>query len=110
MNATLTVIFLLLSSKGTFLYNSNNSWFVIMLLFLAVGFKTKRYTYYDLRVISYFGLVYVLIMLFRYIFLNTLPVRYFLTDIVFFTKYLFVSYLYIALLKDKAMLYIGKYI
>lgn len=110
MNAVLTVILLLLSSKGTWLYGSNPSWFVIMFLFIAVGFKTKRFTYRDLSYIGYFSLTYLCIMTFRYMFLNSLPVRYLLTDIIFFTKYIFVSYLYVALLKDKAMYYIGKYI
>ena len=110
MNAVLTVILLLLSSKGTWLYGSNNAWFVIMFFFLAVGFKTKRFTYRDLHYISYFALIYLLIMIFRYVFLNSLPFRYLLTDVVFFTKYLFVSYLYVALLKEKTTIYLAKYI
>lgn len=110
MNGVLTVIFLLLSSKGTWLYGSNMAWIVITVLFLTVGLKTKRYTYYDLRVIGYFALLYMILMSFRYVFLNTLPLRYLLTDIVFFSKYMLVTFLYVAMLKEQTMLYIVKYI
>ncbi len=110
MNNAITIIFLLLASKGSFLYVSNISWFVILFLYVVIGLHYKRFTYYDLRVIGNFSLVFLSLMVFRYFFLNDLAFRYLLTDVLFLVKYMYVCFLYCALLKEQSMIYLVKVI
>jgi hypothetical protein len=49
-------------------------------------------------------------MVFRYYFLNDLPLRYLLTDVLFLVKYMYVCFLYCALLKEQSMIYLVKVI
>lgn len=110
MNNVITIIFLLLASKGSFLYTSNASWFIILFLYIGIGLHYKRFTYYDLRVIGNFSLVFLSLMVFRYYFLNDLPLRYLITDVLFLIKYMFVCFLFFALLKEQTMIYLVKVI
>jgi hypothetical protein len=101
---------MLLSDKATFLDDMNICWFIIDAVFLWVGFHNRRFYKSDFILFGKFALIYIGFCSFRSFFLIHLPVRFFISDIVFLFKYIFTSFLFCAILKEKAIPYVAKVI
>ncbi len=105
-----TLVFVLLSDKATFLDDMNICWFIIDGLFLWIGLHMGRFTKGDLKLFSWFALGFVAFCAFRSFFFIHLPLRYWLADIIFLFKYIFTSFLFCVILKEKALYYLSKVI
>ncbi|MDP9048896.1 MAG: hypothetical protein M3N14_12225, partial [Bacteroidota bacterium] len=106
----ITVLFILLSAKGSFLYFANVWWFAIDGVIIWVGLEKGRFTKSDLKLLVTFSAVYVGFCTFRSLFLVHLPLSFWISDVVFLFKFILTSFLYCAVLKDKAIHYLTKVI
>jgi hypothetical protein len=105
-----TFIFLLLSANGTFVPFYNINWFLIDFIFIWIGIEHGRFDKKDLRVGVGFGIGFIAYCTLRSLFWIDLPLRYYVSDIVYLFKYILPSILFCALLKDKAIHYLSKVI
>ena len=105
-----TLLFVILSAKASFIDASNICWFLIDIIILWVGFEKGRFRKSDLRLFFNFSLVYIGFCTLRSIFLTQLPLSYWISDMVFLFKYVFTSFLFCAVLKEKAIYYLTKVI
>ncbi len=104
----ITVLFMLLSSRGSFFYFSNIWWILIDLIIIGVGLDKGRFTKSDVKFFINFSLIYIGFCTLRSLFLVHLPINFWISDIVFLFKFIFTSFLYCAVLKDKAVDYLIK--
>ena len=105
-----TLLFVILSAKASFLDLTNMCWVAIDIIFLWVGFEKARLTKSDFTLFGKFLLIYIAFCSFRSFFLVHLPISFYVNDIIFLFKYIFTSFLFCAVLKDKAIYYSVKVI
>ncbi|MES2375624.1 MAG: hypothetical protein V4553_03550 [Bacteroidota bacterium] len=105
-----TLIFVLLSANGTFLPFSNINWFIVEFIFLWIGIEYDQFNKRDIRLFVKFAAIYLTYCTFRSTFLTHLPISFFISDVIFLFKYILPSFLFCALLKDKALYYLSKVI
>jgi len=106
----ITLLFILLSAKGTFIFFANIFWLIIDLVFIWVGLEKNRFDKKDVKLFFNFFFLYAGFCTFRWLFLIDLPARFWISDMVFFFKFIFTSFLYCAVLKDKALYYLTRVI
>jgi hypothetical protein len=94
--------FLIISSKATFLFHFDIFWFIFILFALTYGFVQKRIYSKDLYIFAGFGIAYISYVLFRNFVFNKLPFPFLLSDIFFLFKFIFLSYVFCAVLKQNA--------
>ncbi|MCC8426194.1 hypothetical protein [Mucilaginibacter sp. UR6-11] len=105
-----TFLFILLSANGTFVSFFNIDWFIIEFIFIWIGIEYDRFNKRDIRLFGKFALIYIGYCSFRSLFLVHLPLNYFVSDIIYLFKYILPSFLFCALLKDRALYYLSKVI
>jgi hypothetical protein len=105
-----TLIFIILSANGTFLPFSNINWFIVEFIFIWIGIEYDRFSKADIRLFVKFGAIYIAYCTARLVFFTHLPMNYYISDIIYLFKYILPSFLYCALLKDKALYYISRVI
>jgi len=105
-----TLLFIILSGKAAFFDQLNICWFLIDGVILWVGFANGRFRKGDIRLFLKFSVIYIAFCTFRSILLTQLPLSYWVSDIVFLFKFILTSFLYCALLKEKAIYYLNKVI
>jgi len=105
-----TYLFLLISSKGSFLYFSNVYWFGTDLLLLWVGLDKGRFVKSDLKLFLAFSTLYIAFCTLRSVFLTHLSVGFWVSDIEFLLKFILAGFLYCAVLKEKAVYYLTRVI
>lgn len=110
MNYFATLVFLLLSANGTFLPFFNIDWFLVDVLFIWIGLAYNRFDKRDLRFGASFMLMYICYCSFRSYFFNNLPIRFYISDIIYLFKYILPSLIFCALLKEKAIDYLSRVI
>ena len=110
MNYFATLVFLLLSANGTFLPFFNIDWFLVDVLFIWIGLAYNRFDKRDLRFGAAFMLAYICYCSFRSYFFNNLPIRFYVSDIIYLFKYILPSLIFCALLKEKAIDYLSRVI
>lgn len=101
-----TYLFLLISAKGSFLYFANIWWIFTDVMLIWVGLEKQRFSKKDIRVGAAFSAIYVSFCTFRSLFLVHLPFSFWLSDIEFLFKSILTSFLFCAVLKEKAIYYI----
>ena len=101
-----TYLFLLISAKGSFLYFSNVYWFGTDLLLLWVGLDKNRFVKRDLKLFLAFSTIYIAFCTLRLIFLTHLSIGFWVSDIEFLLKFILLSFLYCAVVKEKAIYYL----
>jgi hypothetical protein len=106
----ITLLFVFLSSRGSFFYFSNIWWILIDLIIIWVGLEKGRFTKSDFRLFLTFSLIYIGFCTIRSLFLVHLSMGFWLSDILFLFKFIFTSFLYCAVLKNKAIHYLIKVI
>ena len=105
-----SLLFVILSAKASFIDATNICWFLIDILILWVGFTKNRFRKSDVRLFVNFSLVYIGFCTLRSIFLTQLPLSFWLSDVLFLFKYILTSFLFCALLKEKTIYYLTKVI
>jgi hypothetical protein len=101
-----TLLFLLLSSNANLLSSVNAYWLAVMVFFAAVYITKRLFTLKELMFLGIFSACYLLLALVRDIYLNNLEEEFFLSDAIFLGKYVYVAFLFCAILKHKAIAYI----
>ena len=105
-----SLLFVILSAKASFIDATNICWFLIDILILWVGFTKNRFRKSDVRLFVNFSLIYIGFCTLRSIFLTQLPLSFWLSDVLFLFKYILTSFLFCALLKEKTIYYLTKVI
>lgn len=101
LNYLLTFLFLLLASKANILSSSNLLWFVILLSFFFVAIKYKALTQKELRIFGSFSVAFCAFIIIRNVLFNSLPIPFLISDVLFLFKFIFLSFLYVAILKHE---------
>lgn len=101
INYLLTFLFLLLGAKSNILSSSNLLWFVVLLSFLFVALKFNALTKKELRIFGGFSAAFFAFILIRNVVFNTLPMPFLVSDVLFLFKFLFLCFLFVAILKHE---------
>lgn len=75
-----------------------------------MGLEYGRFTKRDIRFGAGFAIMWIAYCTLRSVFFTNLPGRYYVSDIIYLFKYILPSFLYCALLKEKAIHYLSKVI
>ncbi len=102
----ITLLFLLLSANASFLSVSNIAWFLIIVFMCLLAIGRKLLLPGDLKTIGLFSLVYLLFVSVRDFTINDLDVQFFISDVIFLFKFVFLSFIFCTILKEKAAAYI----
>jgi hypothetical protein len=104
----ITVLFVLLAGKATFFDDVNICWFLVAAIILWAGLQKHRILKSDIRLFAMFGAGYIGFCTFRSAFLTQLPIHFWLNDVIFLFKFLLPSFLFCAVLKEKAIHYVTR--
>jgi hypothetical protein len=104
----ITFFFLLLTANANFLSSSTPGWFIIMFLMILAGVIKRQFEKREMINILWFSIAYLLFIFFRFYVINELETEYLTSDILFLVKYIFLSFIFCAILKDEAIAYIVK--
>lgn len=99
---------MLLSSKGCFLASYDIDYYLIDVLFIWYGLSYNKFKRSDVRLFLKFSIIFIVFMTVRYLFLNNVPQLLFFSDLYFLVKYVLLSFLYCAVLREEALNYIIK--
>jgi hypothetical protein len=101
-----TLLFLLVSANASILSANDICWFSILAFMLIVAIGKSLMHIRDLRIIGIFSLVYVIFVVVRDLTINNLDVKFLLSDGFFLVKYIFLTFVFCTVLKEKAAIYI----
>ncbi|MGN6395814.1 MAG: hypothetical protein ACTHMI_09635 [Mucilaginibacter sp.] len=104
----ITFLFVLLAGKATFFDDVNICWFFVSAIILWVGLEKRRIYKSDALLFGKFAVIYIAFCTFRSLFLTQLPLHFWLNDVIFLFKFLLPSFLFCAVLKEKAVPYVTK--
>jgi hypothetical protein len=96
-----TLIFLLLASISNFLSAINACWIAILLFMIVVAVRKKALKLQDYKLLLKFSVVYLLFVIIRDIYINNLGSEFILSDILFLFKYIFICFIYCAIMREK---------
>lgn len=108
MNYLITLLFLLLSASANILSLSDISWFAILLSMVIYAVSKKMLLQKDMKLIGLFMLVYLVYVVIRNLLITNLDSKFLISDLIFPFKYLLLSFIYIVIMREKAMDYIVK--
>ena len=109
-----TLLFLFLSSSANFLTASDLGWFLVMFFMLIVAIRRKSLKVRDYKIIGYFSVIYLFFVAIRFVAINNLEPEYdfgpeyLVSDVLFLFKYIFLTFLFCTILKEKALFYLVK--
>lgn len=103
-----SLLFMILSAKGIYVYEIY--YILLDIVLIWVGLEKNRFKKSDFELFLKFSAIYIAFVTFRYLFINQLEIKFYLSDLNFLIKYIFLSFLYCAVLRDKALYYIIKII
>lgn len=106
----ISLLFVILSAKASFLDLTNACWVAIDIIILWVGFEKARFHKSDFELFGKFALIYIAFCSLRSFFFTHLSAEFYISDIVFLFKYIFTSFLFCAVLKEQAVPYLIKVI
>lgn len=103
-----SMLFMLISSKGNF-----TAYYVVFnyltdVVLIYIGITKNRFRPSDFKLLAKIGGIYLAYIIFRYIFVNDLTFEYFISDCNFFVERIIMSFLFCAVLREKAVYYIIK--
>jgi len=103
----ITLYMLILSARASVISSTDVFWFILELILLVVALRKKLFSTKDVKVLVIFTLFYVGLILFRNLF-NKLSGEYISSDLIFLGKFLYTTFLYCIVLKEKTLHYITK--
>ena len=98
----LTLFFLIISAKTTFLYAYDMFWFLYSFICLGYGMYKRRIYLSDLYVFVGFATIYVGYIIFRDVLFNKLGASYLLSDVFFLLKYIFLTFSFCVVVRENA--------
>jgi len=101
-----TFLFLILAANSSFVSANEICWFSIMGFMLIVAIGKSSLSIKELRRIGLFTLVYVVTIALRDFLINNLDTPFLLSDGYFLVKYIYLSYLFCVILKERAAAYL----
>jgi len=101
-----TLLFLLLSANANFLSSSDLWWSLILIFMCIVAISKKLFRPADLKIIGIFSLVYLVFVAIRDLFINGLGADFLLSEVIFLVKFVYLSFVFCTILKEKAAVYI----
>ena len=105
-----TLLFLLLAANSSILSANDICWFSIMAFMFIVAIGKRLLHIKDLKIIGVFTLVYVAFVVIRDLAINNLEAQFLLSDGFFLVKYIFLSFIFCTILKEKAAAYLVRVI
>jgi len=108
LNYFITLLFLLLSANANILSSSMVGWAAILFLMLVVAINRKDLNSKEAIAITIFSGGFVILMTVRFFLINDLETDYLMSDFLFLIKYIYVSFLFCLLLKEKLLANIVK--
>lgn len=107
-NYVVTLLFLLLSCNANFLTSNDVLWFLIVLMMFGIAVLRKLFLRKDFNKIALYSIVFLLFVSIRDVWINSLdPIFDFLfSDAIFLFKYIFLSFIFCTILKEKLMAYV----
>jgi hypothetical protein len=105
-----TLLFLLLSASASFLSSSDIAWFAIMLFMAILAIGKKMISVKEFRFFGVFSIIYLFFVTIRDLALNGLGITFLISDVTFLLKYVFISFAFCTVLKEKAAAYLIKVI
>ncbi|WP_194774686.1 O-antigen ligase family protein [Pararhodonellum marinum] len=103
-----TLFFLLITAKSNFLNNYDVVWGVFIASLILLGIYNLRFYKRDLIIIGTFSLIYLGFVFSRHLVINNFPKEFLISDIFFLFKYLMLSFVYCAYMKEELMNYLIK--
>src|ERR1700747_2967414 len=100
MDYFVSMFFMLLSSKGNFTAYYTAFYYLAEIILIYIGVSKNRFKPSDFYLFARTSVIYLSYMTFRFIFLNNLPINFFLSDCNFLVEYLLVSFLFCAVLRE----------
>jgi len=106
MDYFVSMLFMLISSKGNFTAYYDVFNYITDAVLIYIGITHNRFKPSDFRLLARTGVIYFSFMIFRFVFLNSLPFHFFLSDGNFFVERVVMSFLFCAVLRENAAYYI----
>jgi hypothetical protein len=103
-----TLIFLLVASRANFLSFIEPFIYVFTVIYFIAGVQLNRFTQSDFRLFAKFTIIYFAYITVRYLFLNNLSLVFYAYDVTFYLKRFIFVFVYCALLKEQAIVYLVK--
>jgi len=108
MDYYISMLFMLISSKGNF-----TAYYVVFnyltdAILIYIGVTKNRFKPSDFKLLGRTGAIFMAYITFRYLFLNDLSIKFFISDINFFVERVIMSFLLCAVLRENAVYYIIK--
>ena len=104
-NYFVTLLFLLATSEANFISTSDIAWFAVMLTMLIVAISKKVLIKKDLKLLAILSAVYLVFVGLRYLInvnlISGLDSSYLLSDAIFLFKFIYFTFLFCVILKDK---------
>ena len=104
----ITCFFILICAQANLIAINDITCYIFDLLVIIVGIEYKRFTEYDVKVIGGFGIIYISFMTIRFLVFNHIGVFFYLSDVYFLIKQVFISFLLCAFLKEKTAYYLTR--
>ena len=101
-----TLLFLFINAGANFLSANNIYWFLLTLFMIIVAASKKLIAVKELKPFIFFSLAYVGYVGIRDVFINRLDLDFLNSDILFLFKFIFLSYFYCLLMKEKLVTYL----
>ena len=105
VNYWITLLFLLATSEANFIATSDIAWFVVMLIMFLVAVTKKVILKKDIKVLAIFSAIYLGFVGIRYLvnvnLISGLDYSYLLSDAAFLIKFIYFTWLFCVILKDK---------
>lgn len=108
LNYFITLLFLLLSANANILSSGIIGWAAVIFLMIIVAVNRKDFNKKEILTFSYVSAGFVLLVLIRFFLINDQETDYLMSDFLYLIKYIFVSFLFCLLLKDKLLANIVK--
>ena len=102
----ITLLFLLLSANASFFSSSEVCWFATLLFMTIVALSKKLVTIKELRFFGIFAFIYLLFVSFRDVAINGLGSVFIISDATFLFKFVFISFAFCTITKEKAAAYL----
>jgi len=101
-----TLLFLLLAANSSILSANDICWFSILAFMIIVAIGKKSLHIKDFKIIGAFTFAYLLIVTIRDFYVNDLDLQFLLSDGFFLVKYIFLTFIFCTILKEKASIYL----
>lgn len=108
LNYFVTLFFLLISANANFFATTPIAWFAVMLLMTVVAVYKKAIDRKEIRIISTFAGVYLLLVSFRFFVINDYEIDYYYSDLLFLFKYIYLAWIVAVILRETAFANIVK--